>query len=192
MKQDVRGHILTTGADLVHKQGFNNTGIQEILKAAGVPKGSFYFYFENKEDFGLNLIDHFLEQFAGMAGQTLQNESVSPLQRVRDFFSTTHGYFEEHGFTRGCPVGNLAQEMGDLSEAFRSKLSGSIDVMATALGQVLQEAVTAGEVRSDLQPQETAYFIVASWHGALLRMKVTKSREPLDVFERVVFTTILV
>ncbi len=50
--------ILMTGADLVQHKGFKNTSIQDILKAAAIPKGSFYYYFDSKEDFGLQLIDY--------------------------------------------------------------------------------------------------------------------------------------
>jgi TetR/AcrR family transcriptional repressor of nem operon len=59
MKQDTKAHILDMGAQIVHQKGFNATGIQEVLNAAAVPKGSFYFYFKSKEEFGLQLIDHF-------------------------------------------------------------------------------------------------------------------------------------
>jgi TetR/AcrR family transcriptional repressor of nem operon len=57
MKQDAKERVLETGAAIVHRKGFHNTGIQEILKAAEIPKGSFYFYFDSKEDFGLQLVD---------------------------------------------------------------------------------------------------------------------------------------
>ena len=192
MKMEVRERILADGADLVHRKGFNNTGIQEILKATGVPKGSFYFYFKNKEEFGLSLIDYYGQLFAQIGGKVLMEKSISPMQRLKTFFASFHGYFEEQGFSRGCPIGNLAQEMGDLSPAFAAKLTDSIDSMASIFSKVLHEAKDTGEVRSDLNPEDTGYFMVAAWHGALVRMKVTKSREPLDLFERMIFQTILV
>jgi TetR/AcrR family transcriptional regulator, transcriptional repressor for nem operon len=54
---------LERGAEIIHLKGFNHTGVQEVLRAAGVPKGSFYNYFKNKEDFGLQVIDYFMEFF---------------------------------------------------------------------------------------------------------------------------------
>ncbi len=191
MKQDVRTHILATGADLVHRQGFNNTGIQEILKVAGVPKGSFYFYFKNKEDFGLNLVDFYYEQFAVTVRPILQNKSVPPLQRMRNFFKVFHDYFEQHDYTRGCPIGNLAQELGDLSPAFGTKLSCSIDSMASVFKPLLDEAVADGELSLPFSTTETAFFIVSAWQGSLLRMKVAKSPAPLELFEQMVFEDLL-
>src|SRR5208337_4914285 len=58
-KEATRQAIIQKGAKLIHSRGFVNTGIQEIITAAGVPKGSFYFYFKNKDDFGASVIDHF-------------------------------------------------------------------------------------------------------------------------------------
>ena len=62
-KTDTKRKILEHGARLVHMKGFNHTGIQEILEVAGVPKGSFYFYFKSKEEFGLELVDYHLARF---------------------------------------------------------------------------------------------------------------------------------
>ena len=59
MRQNTRQKILEVGAEIIHLKGYNHTGLQEILQAAGVPKGSFYNYFKNKEDFGLQVIDFF-------------------------------------------------------------------------------------------------------------------------------------
>ncbi len=191
MKKDVRNHILAVGADLVHRQGFNNTGIQEILKAADVPKGSFYFYFENKEDFGLNLVDFYEQQFAGMVKPILANKAEKPLQRMRTFFGSFREFYKQNEYTRGCPVGNMAQELGDLSAEFGGKLSCSIDSMAAVFVSLLDEAVAAGDLELQQSSAETAYFIVSAWHGALVRMKVTKSPEPLELFERMVFDNLL-
>ena len=55
-----KGKILSAGAKLVWQKGFNDTGLQEILREAGVPKGSFYYYFDSKETFGLELIDVYI------------------------------------------------------------------------------------------------------------------------------------
>ena len=186
-----RERIIKTGADIIHRKGFNNTGIKEILDEVGVPKGSFYFYFKNKEDFGLQVVDHFNRQFEGMTGEILENTSNSPLARLQTFLRWFMDLFTSAGFTCGCPVGNLSQEMADLSPAFREKLQEAIDRMADAYSTVLLEAREAGEVSPEMDAKETAYFIIAGWHGALIRMKVTKNIEPLENHYRFVFEHLL-
>lgn len=186
-----RERIIKTGADIIHRKGFNNTGIKEILDEVGVPKGSFYFYFKNKEDFGLQVVDHFNRQFEGMTREMLENTSSPPLARLQRFFKWFMDFFTSAGFTCGCPVGNLSQEMADLSPAFREKLQEAIDRMADAYSTVLLEAREAGEVSPEMDVKETAYFIIAGWHGALIRMKVTKNIEPLENHYRFVFEHLL-
>lgn len=186
-----RERIIEAGASIIHRRGFNNTGIKEILDAAGVPKGSFYFYFRSKEDFGLQVVDHFNRRFEAMTRQVLGDAGPSPLGRLRALLTWFMEFFRAESFTCGCPVGNLAQEMGDLSPAFRDRLKESIDDMAALYSGVLEAAQRAGEISNDLDVRETAYFIVASWHGALIRMKVAKDIAPLENHYRFVFEHIL-
>lgn len=190
-KQTARERIIEAGAQIIHRNGYNNTGIKEILDAAGVPKGSFYFHFKNKEDFGLQVVDHFTAFFGARAKEALADKSVPPLARLRGMLRSFKEYFEEQGCSLGCPVGNLAQEMGDLSPAFRQRLGKAIEGLAVLFAGPLREARKRGELPEGLDPLDTARFIVAAWHGALLRMKVVKTTEPLDLFEEMVFERLL-
>lgn len=191
MSEETKQRIIEAGAELIHLRGYNNTGLKDILKAAGVPKGSFYFYFENKEAFGIEIIDYYSNMFRENHKATLRDESRSPLERFRAFFDVSHKYFESHGFTRGCPIGNLAQEMGDLSEPFREKLNQAMNGLTSAFMYILKEAQKADEIPADLNVRETAIFIVGAFHGAILRMKVTKTAEPLELCYKFVFDNLL-
>jgi TetR/AcrR family transcriptional repressor of nem operon len=186
-----RERIIRTGATIIHRKGFNNTGIKQILDETGIPKGSFYFYFKNKEDFGLQVVDHFNGQFEDMTRKILEDTSMSPLTRLQTLLKSFMDFFTSASFTCGCPVGNLSQEMADLSPAFREKLQEAIDKMADIYTTVLLEAREAGEIPPDMDVREAAYFIIAGWHGALIRMKVTKNIEPLENHYRFVFEHLL-
>lgn len=191
MSEETKQRIIEAGAELIHKQGFNNTGLKDILKAADVPKGSFYFYFDNKEAFGVEVVNHYATHFAGVITPILSDESMAPLDKLKAIFSNFRGYFESQGFTRGCPVGNLAQEMSDLSPAFRERLQQALRGLDAAVRHPLREAQKAGELPGNLDTRATASFIISAWHGAIIRMKVVKTGEPLDNFYRFVFDTLL-
>ena len=191
MKRDAKADIINAGADLIHRQGFNRTGLKEILDAAGVPKGSFYFYFKSKEDFGLTLIDHFQEVMAENARPLLADRALPPLQRLARFFATRREFFEQGGCQRGCAIGNLAQEMSDLSPAMRHGVSRVLSSLADSLEALLAEAAGCGDLPVDLDPGRTAAFIVDAWEGALLRMKAEKNVEPLRRFEDMIFSRLL-
>ncbi len=191
MSEETKTRILEAGAELIHQRGFNNTGLKDILKAADVPKGSFYFYFDNKEAFGIEMVDFLRQRFRGMTAPIVEDHNRSPLERLRALFDAFHGYFESQGFTRGCPFGNLAQEMGDLSAPFRAKLREAMDNLVFTFMTLLEQAQTAGEIPGDLDAQDTATFIVEAWHGAIIRMKVTKDAEPLSICYAFIFDKLL-
>lgn len=191
MKRDARRAILDAGAELVHRKGFNNTGIKEILDLAGVPKGSFYFYFPSKEEFGLALIDHYREVRTPALAQVLRDADVPPLDRLRRFFELARQRYQQWDYERGCPFGNLAQEMCDLSPAICEKLREVLGGLSRAMGDVLDEAAARGELAPDLEPYETAAFVMDAWEGAILRMKAEKNVQPLLRLEKMVFTRIL-
>lgn len=191
MKENTKIRILEVGAEIIHLKGFNHAGIQEILDIAKVPKGSFYNYFKSKEDFGLQVIDYFVTQFSLLTEEISTDPSLSPLGKIRKILQQFVSFFESKDYAYGCPIGNLSQEMGDLSPDFREKLKDAIDSIADMYFRLLREAQRAGEIPESIEPRETAYFIVSSWHGALIRMKVEKSSEPLESHLRFIFDYVL-
>jgi len=191
MRQNTRQKILEVGAEIIHLKGYNHTGLQEILQATGVPKGSFYNYFKSKEDFGLQVIDFFADLFASMAGEVIKEESLTPLQKIARMLDGFIDFFKSKDYAYGCPIGNLSQEMGDLNPAFRKKLRRAADEMVDIYRGLLEQARIAGEISADLDIKETAYFIVSSWHGALVRMKIEKGPRPLKNHKRFIFDHVL-
>ena len=191
MKTDTRQKILETGAEFIHLKGFHHTGLQEILRAANVPKGSFYNYFSSKEDFGLQVIDHFVSYYALMSGPVLEDPALSPLEKIRKLLDWFMDFFKSKDYAYGCPIGNLAQEMGDLSSAFREKLRSALDLLVDTYSGMLAQAQNEGEISQDLDVRAAARFLVSSWHGALMHMKAMKGSEPLENHKRFIFEYIL-
>ena len=100
-------------------------------------------------------------------------------------------HFESQNYSGGCPIGNLAQEMGDLNPEFRAKLKESIEMMIDAYSQVLAAAQQDGKISKSLDTKDTARFIVAGWHGAIIQMKLTKSLAPLKNHRNFIFDHVL-
>jgi TetR/AcrR family transcriptional repressor of nem operon len=191
VKQVTKQKIIEIGASIIHQKGYHHTGIQEVLKAAGIPKGSFYFYFASKEDFGLQIIDYFNNKYLDWVRPISSETSLSPVRRLEKIFDSFIARFKELNCTCGCPIGNLSQEMADLSPAFRSKLNESFDLMAEVIRELLAAGQEAGEVPLNLDLEDTADFIVSGWHGALIRMKIVKETTPLENHKRFIFQTLL-
>jgi TetR/AcrR family transcriptional repressor of nem operon len=189
--KNTKNRILQVGAEIIHLKGFNHTGIKEILDAAGVPKGSFYNHFRSKEDFGLQIIDYFVSYFSLITNGIITDPSLSPLEKIGKILEQFTSFFESKDYAYGCPIGNLSQEMGDLSPAFREKLKGAIDSIADMYSDLLRKAQAAEEISGSLDVKDTGYFIVSSWHGALIRMKVEKSSESLENHRKFIFDYVL-
>jgi len=186
VKQDTKLKIIEAGAKIIHHKGFNHTGIQEVLNAANVPKGSFYFYFNNKEDFGMHVIEFFNDMIRNLLSPFVEKKEISPVQRMEKIFDCYIQLFTDLKFQYGCPIGNLGQEMGDLSPVFREKLSESVKLIVKIYKKLLDEASENGEVPEDIDTKEAASFIVTSWQGALIRMKIDSSSAPLVNHKRFV------
>ena len=191
MKENIKNKILETGAEIIHLKGFNHTGIQEILNAAKVPKGSFYHYFKNKEDFGLQVIDYFNEYFSLSCKDVLEDAAQSPLEKIRQILQRFIEFFRSKDCAYGCPIGNLSQEMGDLSPPFQAKLKEAMDSMVDMYAGIIREGQKSGGISPQLDAGKAAEFLVSSWEGALLHMKIEKSLEPLENHQRFIFEYIL-
>jgi len=191
VKASTKNRILEAGAEIIHLKGFYHTGIQEILSAAEVPKGSFYNYFESKDDFGLQLIDYFVDYYTYLSKNILEDGTISPLERIRRLLEWFIEFFKSKDYAYGCPIGNLAQEMGDLSPAFREKLKVALGSIVDIYSRLLAKAQLEGKISQSLDVSEAAHFLVSSWHGALVHMKAVKGPEPLENHIRFIFDHVL-
>lgn len=179
---ETREGLLRVGVAALTEKGLSSTGIEEILKELGVPKGSFYHYFGSKEAFGFELIDHYSAYFSRRLDRFLLDESRSPLDRLRAFTTDAELGMKRYAFTRGCLIGNLGQEIGALPEGFRRKL---LDVFADweqRVAACLRSAQAAGEIGPELDCDRLASFFWVGWEGAILRAKLQRSAEPLHIF----------
>jgi TetR/AcrR family transcriptional regulator, transcriptional repressor for nem operon len=190
-RENTREMLLEAGKKTFLEKGYNNSGIETILHAAGVPKGSFYYYFQSKEDFGLKVLDQFAVCYDLQLDRILGDTSVPPLDRLRNYFESVFGKLESDQCRKGCLVGNLSQEMADQSEAFRARLEEIFESWVDRYAKCLQEAQQAGEIGSDLDVREVAEFWLNSWQGAVLRAKTMRSTAPLRTFLGVMFGILL-
>jgi TetR/AcrR family transcriptional repressor of nem operon len=190
-RQDTRQTILQNGAKIIHSKGFVNTGIKDILEASGVPKGSFYFYFKSKEDFGQALVDYYYTLISSIFEKHLHDRNLPPIDRFKGLIDNYCKIFKNLQFTSGCPIGNLSQEMSDLSEPIREKLQEAYSKMRSSIRDCLIEAKELGQIDARWNIDDLAVFVLNSWEGALMDMKLSKSIQPLMAFKNIIFNFIV-
>jgi len=192
MKLTAREKIIATGVEMVGLNGFNATGVDSVLKAAGVPKGSFYHHFGTKENFGMEVINLFAENYKQKLQSYLGDQAVPPLKRIRNYMEHSIDHLAEKNFSKGCLIGNLGQELADQNERFRDRLAEIFNDWMAMFTDCFGEAQKTGELNSDLDPEALASFFLSGWEGAILRAKVMRSSKPLRHYVDTLFTTVLV
>ncbi|WP_322407417.1 TetR family transcriptional regulator C-terminal domain-containing protein [Idiomarina sp. PL1-037] len=182
-KNDTRQNIITIGADLISIHGFVSTGLNKILSEAQVPKGSFYHYFKSKNDFGLAVIETYAEDYEARMDETLANEKLEPVDRLRSYLRRSVEDLKSCDFSKGCLIGNLGQEMASQSDLFRERLNDIFSDWEQRIARCLKTAQDAQQIQQCIDTEQMGAFILSGWQGALLRAKVQRSMLPLLRFE---------
>ncbi|MFE2985959.1 TetR/AcrR family transcriptional regulator [Streptomyces sp. NPDC059262] len=179
---DAREKILTAAHSLIELRGYSALGVAEICKAAGVPKGSFYYFFESKEALALAVLDeHWDAQRADWA-RALRDD-VEPLSRLRRLFEETEAGLragqQSCGTISGCLFGNLTLELSNQTEPIRERLQQVFDAQVEMVEKVIAEARERGEVTAG-DTQEAARSVVAQLEGQVLFAKLYNNTQHLQ------------
>ena len=184
--------LLDKGMELLWSKGYNATSVNDIVKAADIPKGSFYFYFESKEDFVVKAIERYFALMFTPAKEVLQNKSVSPKQRLLDFHEYRASVLKnEMDCQMGCMACNLGSEMAEHSEKIRTAILKKEEMVLGLITEVIQEAQDYGEINDSMKAADMAAFIEDAGKGAMTSMKGMKSAYPIDNFVNTVRTILL-
>ena len=154
-RPSLREKLASSAVETLHASGFNGCSIQDITDAAGVPKGSFFNHFENKEALAIDALRRYLEN---SRGDILFDNSHPPLERLRNHFTYLASKFEGCSFERGCLLGNFATEMTQEYPRMREELRQVFESWCGAVESVLREAQAAG----DIDPQSIDLIVLGT------------------------------
>jgi TetR/AcrR family transcriptional repressor of nem operon len=179
---DAREKILNAAQSLIELRGYSALGVAEICKAAGVPKGSFYYFFESKEVLALAVIDeHWAAQL--VEWERIMRSDTQPLQRLRQLFEETEADQragqQSCGTVSGCLFGNLTLELSNQTEPIRERLQEIFDRQVEMVDQVIAEARQQGDV-SVADTHEAARSVVAQLEGQVLFAKLYNNPQRLE------------
>lgn len=178
---DAREKILGVAQSLIELRGYSALGVAEICKTAGVPKGSFYYFFESKEALALAVIDeHWTEQEGTWRG--ILASEAEPLQRLRQLFEAMEADQragqQSCGAVSGCLFGNLTLELSNHTEAIRRRLQEIFDAQVDMVDSVIVEALARKEV-TVADTREAARSVVAQSEGQVLFAKLYNNTQQL-------------
>lgn len=183
-----RDVLIRSGMELLTERGFAATGLDAVLKRATVPKGSFYHYFSSKEEFGRCVMAAYDAYFVRKLDRWLGDQHRPPLDRIRDFIEDAKAGMARHGYTRGCLVGNMSQELEALPELYRELLDKVLQGWQQRVASCLRDAGARGALAADADFDGLAQYFWIGWEGAVMRARLTRGAAPLDVFTKMFFS----
>lgn len=173
--------ILEAAYRLVHRQGFNNTSLDDILRESGVGKGIFYHHFRSKNELGYAILDRLALSSSERLAREVFGRDADPLTQISHLFDIIISSQREAGCVGGCPVGNLALEMSDIDDGFRQRIAEILNNWRNQVAEAIRRAQESGQLARKMQGEKLADFIIAGIEGAIL---LTKVRKDLTVLER--------
>jgi len=186
-----RDKLLANGRGVVLARGYVGASVRDIVEAAGVPQGSFTNHFDSKEAFALEILELYFEDTRAVIRDTLRNDALTPLKRLRAYFDATIAAVRRHDIKNGCLMGNFAAEASDHSEIIRKRLSAIYSELRDDVTYCLRAAVKQGELAKNFKVGEVATFIVTGLQGAFLVAKVERDLTFAENFKRTLFSMIL-
>ncbi len=163
--------LIKSASELILLKGYKNTSITDILKNTQLSKGSFFHHFTDKKELFLNVIDYFYNEEITPLFATHFTTSNSPQVQIINFCTEINEAYQEQQFRGGCLLGNLALELSDIDEVFRSTLNEILLQWKKKLITVIKQTKT------NKSPQEIADYIIWGIEGLTLTGKVHKSKQ---------------
>lgn len=191
-RRSVRDSIVETGLRVMFRTGYVGTSVRDVVSAAGVPQGSFTNHFRSKEQFACEVLEHYFAYVKTLMAQALGDRSLSPRDRLRRYLDIITAKLEADEWSRGCLIGDLSLEAPGHSEPLRSRLAEIFQEWRAPFAECIAEAQVQGEIDDRFSAADLADFLLASWEGAILRMKVERDPAPLERFKTIAFATVFV
>jgi TetR/AcrR family transcriptional repressor of nem operon len=178
--KSARQTILETAQSIVGAKGFSAVGLNEILQAADVPKGSFYHYFHSKDAFGVVLLDTYFDHYVQGMAQLFDAPGLSQHAKLMRYWQCWID--NQTGCTDAgkCLAVKLGAEVSDLSEPMRLALDRGTSRTITLLAVAIGRGVEDGSLTVTQAPQSLARSLYALWLGTSVMSKITRTSAPFD------------
>ncbi len=179
--------ILEAGYQVLRKNGYHNVGINQILKEAGIPKGSFYNFFECKEDFARQVVEYYGCNNGKWIEGLFEESTETPINKLKSFYQLLVYYNEEDEYQGGCLVNTMSNEVGRNSDILASELDKQFKDWLVVIAKVVKEGQEQGEITTKYAALEIAEYLHSGFFGTFSRMKVTRSRVYMDIWLQMTF-----
>ncbi|MEL7122654.1 MAG: TetR/AcrR family transcriptional regulator [Bacteroidota bacterium] len=173
--------LVHKGFEILWNKGFNGTSVNDIVKAAGIPKGSFYFYFDSKEDFVIKAIHQYFKEQYYPSIMILQDQSLSAKDRLMKFYEERVEMAKNDQFCKqGCMFSNISSEISGQNDKVREEITKIYNYAIKYVIDTAKEAQKDGDLDASLNIPDMITFFEDAFRGALITMKEKQSTYPVD------------
>ncbi len=174
-----RRRIVGHATVLIYDKGYGMTSVNDVIGAAGITKGSFYFHFDSKEDLGYAVIENASTHVLERMKEALDRPGLSPGERLESMYREVRGIVEAADCARGCILGNLALEMSHVHDGFRRRLAEAFKSWSSLVAGVLEEMKSLGELPAGFDCDAFADYIVSTMEGGIMMSKLSLDPSPI-------------
>jgi TetR/AcrR family transcriptional repressor of nem operon len=178
---DVRQGILDVGQRIMAAKGYSAVGLNEILAAAGVPKGSFYHYFGSKDAFGEALLEDYFEGYLADIDRVLAEPGFTMGERLMNYWRIWQDTQSFQDCQGKCLAVKLGVEVADLSEPMRAVLKRGTSGITDRLASAIEAGNADGSLPPCDDPHAVAQSLYQLWVGASVMVKIERSLAPFQM-----------
>jgi len=182
--------IIAAGQQLFRSSGYHATGVQQVLAACKISKGTFYNYFKSKEDFSLQVIQFYGEYMTNYITNALIKETPSPIVRLKEMYAGLITIAQQEECAKGCLVYNFSYEVAGQHKVIAKALDQQFNDWLDVIEKCIDEAKQVGEITSKKASRELAELIHSSFNGAFGRVKMSRSTKAMENSMNILFELI--
>lgn len=175
---DTRERIIDAAMDLFVYQGYETTGLSEIARKAGAQPGSLYHFFPTKEDLVAATLEKRKRQLWPEVLTPIWDRIDDPIERVFGLLDGYRTMLQMTEFAHGCPIGNLALEIGESHPNTRRLLAENFDNWLAAVAQCFRDS--AGRLPPGTDADRLAIFVLTTMEGAVMLARTYRDFRAYD------------
>lgn len=145
-------------------KGYSDTSVDDLQKAMGLQRGSFYLHFKDKRTLFIEVLDQYKKNVVEKR-RALIRAQRSPKAGIKLYFKILLTHLVEKKENTGCLNTNTATELGYIDAEISEKLGQSMSGWKDFWVEILTSAKVKKEINSDLDINSTAQMLVALTQG---------------------------
>ncbi|NBC27429.1 MAG: TetR family transcriptional regulator [Bacteroidetes bacterium] len=182
MAKHSKEEIITKGIELIRKNGYYGTGVQQVLKACHIPKGSFYHYFNSKKDFALHAVEKYAQDTIDDLDKLMKRDELSGKEKIESFFKDQLEFYRDQKYEMTCLMSIISFEVGSVDTELSETITQKFHVIKDRIAAMTSQGQEQGEINRSLPPDKIASYLVDGFNGALVTMKYEQTSRGIEQF----------